>query len=66
VVDNNKILLVDFQAQFSGDVGLNDIPIEAATTTVRELSTACRWGGHTVFCLLLSIILLITKQSYHQ
>ena len=52
VVDNNKMLLVDFQAQVSGDVGLNDIPIKVATTTVRDLSTACRWGGHTLFCLL--------------
>jgi hypothetical protein len=60
------MLLVDFQAQVSGDGGLNDIPIKVATTTVRALSTACCWGGHTVFCLILSIILLITNQSYHQ
>ena len=33
---------------------------------VRALSTACCWWGHTLFCLLLSIILLITNQSYHQ
>jgi hypothetical protein len=49
VEDNNKMLLVDFQAQVSGDGGLNDIPINVAITTVRELSTACGWGGHTLF-----------------
>jgi hypothetical protein len=44
VVDD-KMLLVDFQAQVSGDGGLNelnDIPIKVATTTVRKVSTACR------------------------
>ena len=30
------------QVQVSKDGGLNDIPIEAATTTVRALSIACR------------------------
>ena len=30
------------QVQVSNDGGLNDIPIEAATTTVRALSIACR------------------------
>jgi hypothetical protein len=59
VVDDNKMLLVNFQALVSGDGGLNEIPIKVATTTVRELSTACCWGGHTLFCLLLSIILLL-------
>jgi hypothetical protein len=51
VVDDNKMLLGNFQAQVSGDGGLNDNPIKVATTTVREVSTACCWGGHTLFCL---------------
>jgi hypothetical protein len=32
------------QVQVSNDGGLNYIPIEAATMTVREVSIACRWG----------------------
>jgi hypothetical protein len=40
VVDNNKMLLGNFQAQVSGDGGLNDILIEVATKTVREVSIA--------------------------
>jgi hypothetical protein len=34
------MLLVDFQAQVSGDGGLNDIPIEAVTTTNCQLPVA--------------------------
>jgi len=52
VVDDDKMLLGDFQAQVSGDGGLNSMPIKVATKMVCALSTACRWGGHTVFCLL--------------
>ena len=49
------------QVQVSGDGGLNDIPIEVATKTVRALSTACCWGGK--YTLLFVIIM---NQSYHQ
>jgi hypothetical protein len=76
VVDDDTMLLVDFQAQVSGDGGLNDIPIKVATKTVRELSTACRWGGHTLFCLLLtyepilpsiiSLLLLLGSNPFHE
>jgi hypothetical protein len=39
------------QLQVSGDGGLNDISIKVATKTVRELSTACRWGRqHSSVC----------------
>jgi len=37
VVDDNKMLFGDFQAQVSGDGGLNDIPIKVATKKVRTL-----------------------------
>ena len=69
------MLLVDFQAQVSGDVGLNDIPIKVATTMVRKVSTACRWGGgiHSSVCfyhfsilyepILPSIIALLLQQD---
>jgi hypothetical protein len=40
VVDDDKMLLGDFQPQVSGDGGLNDIPIKVATKTVREVSIA--------------------------
>jgi hypothetical protein len=40
VVDNNKMLLGNCQAQVSGDGGLNDIPIKVATKAVREVSIA--------------------------
>ena len=52
VVDDDKMLLGEFQAQVSGDGGLNNIPIKVATKTVLALSSACCLGGHTVFCLL--------------
>ena len=41
VVDDDKMLLGDFQAQVSGDGGLNNIPIKVATKTVLALSSAC-------------------------
>jgi len=66
VVDDKNMLLGDFQAQVSGDGGLNNIPIKVATKMVLALSSACCWGGHTLFCLLLSIILIYTNQSDHQ
>jgi hypothetical protein len=47
-------MLCNFQAQVSGDGGLNDIPIKVVTTTVRELSTASGWGG--TYTLLFVII----------
>ena len=50
VVDDDKMLLGDFQAQVSGDGGLNNIPIKAATTTVCALPIR-----HTLSYLLLSI-----------
>ena len=53
------------QVQVSNDGrGLNDIPIKVATKTVSTLLTVT-WC-YTLFCLLLSIILLSTNQSYHQ
>ena len=54
VVDDDKMLLEDFQAQVSGDGGLNYNPIKVATMTVREVSTACGWGG--AYTLLFVII----------
>ena len=51
VVDEDKMLLGDFQAQVSGDGGLNDIPIKLATKKVRTLLIVT--GCHTLFCLLL-------------
>jgi len=53
VVDDDKMLLGDFQAQVSGDGGLNSMPIKVATKTVRALSTACRWGGHTLLFVII-------------
>ena len=52
------------QVQVSNDGGLSDIPIKVATKTVSTLLTVT-WC-HTLFCLLFSIILLSTSQSYHQ
>jgi hypothetical protein len=49
VVDNNKTLLVDFQAQGSGDGGLNDIPIKVATKTVCTLLTVA-WDIQSSVC----------------
>ena len=40
--DTEVLLLGNFQAQVSGDGGLNDIPIKVATKMVRTLSIACR------------------------
>jgi hypothetical protein len=58
VVDIEGMLRV-VQAQqlhVSGDGGLNDMPIKAATTTVCALSIACCWNvGHALSYLLLSI-----------
>ena len=42
------------QLQVSGDGGLNDNPIKVATTTVREVSTACGLGG--TYTLLFVIV----------
>ena len=36
------------QLQVSGDGGLNNIPIKVATKMVREVSTACGWGGRDI------------------
>jgi hypothetical protein len=46
--DDDKMLLGGFQAQVSGDSGLNDIPIKVGTKTVRTFLIACRWGGNTL------------------
>ena len=56
VDDKDKLRVVQArqQMQVCGDGGLNDIPIEAATAMVRELSTACGWGG--TYTLLFVII----------
>ena len=57
VVDDKGMLCVAQarqQLQVSGDGGLNDNPIKVATTTVREVSTACGWGG--AYTLLFVII----------
>jgi hypothetical protein len=44
------------QLYISGDGGLNNMPIKAATTTtVCALSIPCCWNGHTLSYLLLSI-----------
>jgi hypothetical protein len=56
----------DQQVQVSNDGGLNNIPIEVATMTVRACQLPVADMGHTLFCLLFSIILLSTSQSYHQ
>jgi len=56
VDDKGKLRVVQArqQLQVSGDGGLNDIPIKVATTTVREVSTACGWGR--TYILLFVII----------
>ena len=67
VVDDDKMLLEDFQAQVSGDGGLNNNPIKVATTTVREVSTACGWGG--TYTLRLFVIIrysIIYEPILHQ
>ena len=48
------LLVNQAQVQVSGDGVLYDIPIEAATKTVRDLLLVT--GGHTLFRLLLPII----------
>ena len=69
MVDDDKMLLGGFQAQVSGDGGLNDIPIKVATKTVRTFLIACCWGGATLFCLgcMAAVILfsLYCDLTYH-
>ena len=43
------------QVYVSGDVGLNNMTIKAATTTVCALSISYCWNGHTLSYLSLSI-----------